>query len=163
MPGPLALLALLGVAFASAFVPVVNIEVYLGGLAALRGGAGPAAVAVLAGTAAVGQMAGKTVFYYAGRGAVRLRSRHSARPVKPATAARLARFRSTVEAHPRATPPLLLLSAFVGIPPYAVVAALAGTVRVNLAVFEVTGLVGRAGRFALVLAGVGLLDLSWPG
>lgn len=159
MPGPLALLGLLGVAVASAFVPVVNIEAYLGGWSVLRGhDPGTAGLVVAAATAAVGQMAGKTVFYYAGRGAVRFRVRRRARPLKPGTAARLARFRAAVEAHPWATGPLLLLSAFIGIPPYAVVAVLAGTVRVDVALFEVTGLVGRAARFLVVLVGVGLLD-----
>ena len=40
-----------------------------------------------------------------------------------------------------------------GIPPYAVLAVLAGALRVPLAVFLVTGLVGRAVRFSAVIGG----------
>lgn len=56
----------------------------------------------------------------------------------------------------------MLSSGFLGLPPYAVVAALAGTMRVNIVVFELTGLLGRAARFLVVLLGVGLLDVDLP-
>lgn len=162
MPSPAAVAALLGVALASAFVPLVNIEAYIGGYAVVAAGDAGAAVgwgtrAVVAVVAAVGQMLGKTVFYCAGRGAFRVRRRRRRRPVSGKTAQRLARWRDAVERRPWAGPPLLLLSAFAGIPPYAIVSALAGTVRVNVVVFEATGLLGRSARFFAVLTGIGVL------
>jgi membrane protein YqaA with SNARE-associated domain len=44
-----------------------------------------------------------------------------------------------------------------GFPPLAVIAVLAGTLRMNFTIFIVTVVVGRTIRFWLVLAGVGLL------
>ena len=64
VPGHLAdLLGVLGVAFASALVPLINIEAYLG----VRGSVGGIDnVWVLGLAAAVGQMVGKLVWYYLG-------------------------------------------------------------------------------------------------
>ena len=61
-------LALLGVSFASALVPLVNIEVYLIGLGTI---ASSGNVWLLATVAGVGQMAGKLVWYYLGANALR--------------------------------------------------------------------------------------------
>ena len=57
------LLGVLGVAFASALVPLINIEAYLG----VRGSVGGVgSVWVLGFAAAFGQMVGKVVWYYLG-------------------------------------------------------------------------------------------------
>ena len=48
-------------------------------------------------------------------------------------------------------------SAVTGFPPLAVIAVLAGTLRMNFPIFIVTVVAGRTIRFWLVLAGVGLL------
>lgn len=71
----LALLATVGVGAVSALVPVVNLEAYLGGLALL--GAHPSwwQVAAISAAAALGQMAGKTLFFLAGRGVLTLPDR----------------------------------------------------------------------------------------
>ncbi|HYR06263.1 MAG TPA: hypothetical protein VEQ60_00750, partial [Longimicrobium sp.] len=62
-------LTTLGVAVASAVIPVINIELYLLGAAALA----PAAMAVpLVLAATIGQMAGKVLMYFAATGAVKL-------------------------------------------------------------------------------------------
>lgn len=61
-------LTLLAVAFVSALVPVVNLEIYLGGMALLGHSLGAWELAGLAGIAAVGQIVGKTLFYFGGRG-----------------------------------------------------------------------------------------------
>lgn len=152
------LLALLGVAFVSALVPVVNLEVYLGGLALLGASAGAWDIAILSGVAAVGQMVGKLLFFLAGRGVLTLpgRLRHD-RVSKPPTprrarnAARLARWQERVQARPWLATAFVGGSASVGLPPFAVVSVLAGTMRVPLAVFAAAGLVGRWARFAVVL------------
>jgi membrane protein YqaA with SNARE-associated domain len=44
-----------------------------------------------------------------------------------------------------------------GFPPLAVIAVLAGTLRMNFVIFIVTVFVGRTIRFWLVLAGVSML------
>ena len=64
MPGSLTdLLGVLGVAFLSALVPLVNIEAYLG----VRGSVGGIENVWLLGFAAgFGQMVGKVVWYYVG-------------------------------------------------------------------------------------------------
>lgn len=156
------LLTLLGVAFLSALVPVLNLEVYLGGLAVFGDDAGVWDVVVLSGVAAVGQMAGKMLFFLAGRGVLVLpkRLRHdAAKPPSPRrarAAARLARWQERVEARPWLATGFVAVSASVGIPPFAVVSVLAGTMRVPLVVFAVAGLLGRWARFAFVLAVVGV-------
>jgi membrane protein YqaA with SNARE-associated domain len=48
-------------------------------------------------------------------------------------------------------------SAVTGFPPLAVIAVLAGTLRMNFPIFIVTVVIGRTIRFWLVLAGVGML------
>ena len=61
--------ATLAAAFLSGFLPLVNIEAYLLGAAALLPGAPPLVVVV---PAALGQMAAKAVLFLGGRGLVRL-------------------------------------------------------------------------------------------
>lgn len=157
----LGLLALLGVAFVSALIPVVNLEVYLGGLAVFGASAGAWDIAVLSGVAAAGQMVGKLLFFLAGRGALTLpaRLRHDAAPPASArrvrTAARLVRWQERVQARPWLATAFVGGSASVGLPPFAVVSVLAGSMRVPLPVFAAAGLVGRWARFAVVLIVVG--------
>lgn len=140
----------LGVAFASAFVPVLNIEAYLGVLAA-RGVAG---VWTLAAAAALGQMAGKAVFYVLGRsslswGWVRRRIE------SPKFLAKLELWQHRVGDRPIMAGAVVLLAASAGLPPLAVVSVVAGSLRVPFAVFAVMGLIGRVLRFAVVLGAVG--------
>ncbi len=52
---------------------------------------------------------------------------------------------------------LLLFSAATGFPPFAIVAVLAGQLRMNVALFLVVGTVGRTLRFAAFLGGAGWL------
>lgn len=156
------LLTLLGVAFLSALIPILNLEVYLGGLAVFGEDAGVWDVVVLSGVAAIGQMAGKMLFFLAGRGVLLLpkRLRHDdARPPSPRrarAAARLVRWQERVEARPWLATGFVAVSASVGIPPFAVVSVLAGTMRIPVLVFAVAGLLGRWARFAFVLAVVGV-------
>ena len=155
--GALALLGVLGVAFGSAFVPVVNIEAYLGAYLVVGDGRDWASMVVLALVAAVGQMAGKTILYFVGRGALHIRLPRG-RGLSARNTERVARWRRRIEQRPWLAVPLLLLSALVGLPPYAVVSVLAGVLRINVAVFVLTGLAGRFARFLAVLAGVGLVE-----
>ena len=152
-------LALLGVAFASALVPLINIEVYLIGLGAI---ASPGNVWLLSAVAAVGQMAGKLVWYYLGANALRwgwVRRKAEA----PKAKAKLELWRQRTQDRPVIGALLLFASAWSGFPPFAIVAVLAGQLRMNVVMFLVVGTVGRTLRFAMFLGGAAwltdLLDL----
>lgn len=142
----LASLGTLGVAFASALVPVVNIEAFLLALLAARG---PGAAWWFALVATLGQMVGKVLIYYAGRGLLRLPA-FSQRKTRPGRRWDLARVQQRLQERPRTAGWFVLLSAGVGIPPFAVVSLLAGIVEMRLVTFLVAGSVGRFLRFLAV-------------
>jgi membrane protein YqaA with SNARE-associated domain len=150
VPGPLGdLLGVLGVAFASALVPLVNIEAYLG----VRGSVGGVgSIWVLGLAAALGQMVGKVVWYYLGASSLSW-AWVRRRVETPKAQARLARWRGRTHERPLLTGTLVLVSAFSGFPPFAILAVLAGQLRMSLTLFFVLGLVGRWLRFTAVLGG----------
>jgi membrane protein YqaA with SNARE-associated domain len=142
-------LALLGVGFVSALVPVVNIEAYLGVRGAVASVEG---LWLLGFAAALGQMVGKVVWYYLGAnslswGWVRRRVE------TPKAQERLDRWRSRTRERPVVAGLVVFLSAVTGFPPFAIVAVVAGQLRMSLTLFFVLGLVGRWLRFAGVLGG----------
>jgi membrane protein YqaA with SNARE-associated domain len=142
-----------GFALLSALVPVLNVEAYL--LAAAVTSDAPAAL--LAAVAAAGQMGGKMLYYLMGRGVIdvaRLRRRSTA---KGRWAQRMDAVRAWCERHTWGSVGLTLVSAFVGLPPFAVVSVLAGSLRMPWVLFLVAGLVGRYGRFLAILLAPGLL------
>jgi membrane protein YqaA with SNARE-associated domain len=143
------LLAMLGVAFASALVPLINIEAYLG----VRGSvAGVDNVWVLGFAAALGQMLGKLVWYYLGASSLSwawVRRRIE----QPKAQARLETWRTRTQERPVLTGGLVFASAASGFPPFAILAVLAGQLRMHLALFFGLGLAGRWLRFAAVLGG----------
>ncbi|MBA3798147.1 MAG: hypothetical protein M3446_01475 [Actinomycetota bacterium] len=155
-------LTLLGVAFLSALVPVVNLEIYLGGAMLLDGPQSWWEVAGLAAIAAIGQLAGKTLFYLAGRGVLSLprllpasvhAGANSSLPQRESRTARaLARWKKRIENHRWLSPVFVGTSASVGLPPFALVSAAAGALRISLLVFLIAGLAGRWVRFIAVLA-----------
>ncbi|HEV3050942.1 MAG TPA: hypothetical protein VGX50_11555 [Longimicrobium sp.] len=134
-------LTTLGVAVASAIIPVINIELYLIGAAALapKGMAVPLVVA-----ATIGQMAGKVVMYYAGTGTVKLRGKR--------IRAALDGMNTVLSNRPRSGGALVFTSAAAGVPPFFVLAVAAGAARMNLASFIIFGTLGRLVRFAVCVA-----------
>ncbi len=147
-------LALFGVSVASALVPLINIEAYLVGLVALTDGGGGAWVWTLSIVGGVGQMVGKVVWYYLGANALRwgwVRRKVE----KPRAQAKLELWRARTNDRPIAAASLLAVSAVVGFPPFAILAVLAGQLRMNLLLFIVVGTLGRTLRFAAVLGGAG--------
>ena len=137
----------LAIAFVSAFVPLVSIELAL--VAAAATGSSGRLLALLVIAAAIGQMVGKSCFFLGGRGVWdwtrRKRSGHSFRNGRLSRLmARAARQRVTAAS-------TVLLSAVSGMPPFAVVSALAGAWRIRLAMFIAVGFAGRSARFAVVL------------
>lgn len=151
----------LGYCVLSALLPVFNTELYLVGLAAAQ----PQLHWALLGlTAAVGQMIGKVVFYYAGRGVPMLPARLRRDPDRQRAvrwAHRVQRFQEFSQQRRMWTVGTLLASALIGLPPFAATSVLAGWARVRLVTFLVTGLIGRFIRFAAVAAFPSLLSTWW--
>ena len=147
------LLGVLGVAFASALVPLVNIEAYLG----VRGSVGGIGnVWVLGLAAGFGQMVGKVVWYYLGASSLHwgwVRRRMET----PKAQARLETWRLRTHERPALAGALVFVSAFSGFPPFAILSVLAGQLRMQLALFFGLGLAGRWLRFTAVLGGAGWL------
>jgi membrane protein YqaA with SNARE-associated domain len=143
------ILGVLAVAFASALVPVVNIEAYLG----VRGSVGSLGNVWLLGfAAALGQMVGKILWYYLGAsslswGWVRRRIE------TPKAMARLQKWRSRTHERPLLAGSLVFVSALTGFPPFAILAVVAGQLRMSLVLFLTLGLLGRWLRFTAVLGG----------
>lgn len=137
----------------SALLPVLNLEAYL--VVASTDGRWPALV--LSGIAALGQMVGKTAWFYAGTHSTRL-PRIRRKLEQPKWQASYAKWHARTDGRPVLTGLLLGTSALVGIPPFAVMSVLAGVLRVDLTLFLVTGLVGRWARFWIVLEAA---SLTW--
>ncbi len=135
--------ATLAAAFLSGFLPLVNIEAYLVGAAALLPGAPPLVVVL---PAALGQMAAKGFLFLGGRGLVSLPSRVRDRAL--AASARLGT---------RRPPALVFTSALTGLPPFYVVSVAAGMLGFRPGPFLLAGLAGRLLRFGAVFALPGLL------
>ena len=146
-------LAVLGVAFVSALVPLVNIEAYLG----VRGSVGSLeSVWLLGFAAALGQMVGKLVWYYLGATSLDwawVRKRVD----KPKAQERLELWRTRTAKRPVLAGALVLASAFSGFPPFAILSVLAGQLKMNVGLFFGLGLAGRWLRFAGVLGGAAWL------
>ncbi|MEJ7771724.1 MAG: hypothetical protein WKF51_07465 [Geodermatophilaceae bacterium] len=119
-------------------------------------------MAGLAGIAAVGQLAGKTLFYLAGRGPLRLPRLFGTPPTEvpgaPRTAAQtriaasVARWKLRIHRRRWLSAVFVATSASVGLPPFALVSVAARAQRISLPVFVLAGLSGRCARFAAVLA-----------
>ena len=139
--------------FGSALVPILNAEAYV----AVAARSHPPLL--IAAVAAVGQMVGKVLWYYAGAHAERL-PYINRKMERPKTRASMDKWQARTQGRPWFTALLLFVSAWAGFPPYAVMAALAGVLRANMVVFLVTGLVGRFLRFWIVAAAAtSLFDL----
>lgn len=149
-------LSIVALSFASALVPLINIETFLV-IAQSQEGGHTAALVVLA---TVGQMLGKVLWYW---GATEVERAPWVRKQldKPKARASLDKWHARAEGRPVFTALLLFLSAFGGIPPYAVTAILAGTLKVNFWTFLVTGLLGRGLRFWVIAAGAASVLHLW--
>jgi membrane protein YqaA with SNARE-associated domain len=148
------LLALFLIGVASALVPLVNLEAYLGVRAAVASVSGLWALSFVA---AAGQMIGKLVWYYLGASALNwgwVRRRVE----EPKNAARLELWRERTHERPLVAGSLVFVSAFSGVPPFAVLSVLAGQLRMSLMLFITLGLAGRWLRFAAVLGGAAWLS-----
>ena len=134
-------------AFVSAFVPLVSVEVALVAAAATGSSGRLLAAQVLA--AAVGQMLGKSCFFLGGRGLYVWSGRRKA--ARRPRSERLSRLLARAAKQRVAAITTVFVSAFTGLPPFAVVSAIAGAWRIRLASFFVVGLAGRSARVGGVL------------
>ena len=143
------LLACFGVALASAFMPFIPIEAYLGAAVSESSQTWWA----LAIAATLGQMLGKIAIFLLGRQSMqwawlqRRMERHNADKY-------VVRLTEAAERRPVAVDGVVFVSASVGIPPFAVVSLLAGQLNMSLPRFLAIGLVGRFVRFGAVALGV---------
>jgi membrane protein YqaA with SNARE-associated domain len=96
----------------------------------------------LAVAATIGQMSGKIVVFYAGRGAVSIASEK----VK----ARVSAIREKLEKRPWAAKATLLSSAIFGLPPLYIMSIACGTIGMGLVSFLVIGFAGRLIHFTVV-------------
>jgi membrane protein YqaA with SNARE-associated domain len=156
----------LGVAFGSALLPLLSIELFLIALASQQPDIPWLALGAVI---AVGQVAGKLIYYYAGRGKLHLpaflhrKPRNAALSTPSARRARWAlrtkRIRAWLEVlrerchrHPRWMVGTYGLSSVLGLPPFMATTVLAGLVRMRLATFLSAGLIGRFIRFSILAA-----------
>ncbi|UJW31849.1 hypothetical protein L3Q67_42965 [Saccharothrix sp. AJ9571] len=154
----------LGVAFGSAIVPLISVEVFVIGLASSEPGVHWLAIGA---AVAIGQIAGKLLYYLAAKGSIKLPKflhdrLHRERPMTPRRARwelRTKRVRAWLEAlrerchrHPAWMTGTYGVSAVVGLPPFMATTVLAGLVRMPMSLFLGAGLAGRFARFSLLAA-----------
>lgn len=153
MDSVLAGVASLGYGFASAFIPVLNAEAYVGVYAV----AAPVVAVLVVLAISVGQTIGKVVIFEAARGGKRRLSTREREPRQGSVAARIRRWNERLIRlleSPRGGAATVLISASVGLPPLAAVSVVAGASAHRRITFIVCCLVGRLARFAVVAAPV---------
>jgi membrane protein YqaA with SNARE-associated domain len=125
----------------SGFVPVVNAELFLIGTVALVDSVNLWALVLMA---TLGQMAGKVIMYATGYGLLNL-SLHKYQ-------GRIEAWRARFEQSEGKLAAFMFGSAFIGLPPFFLIALLAGTFRMRFWTFFLAGFAGRFARFGLVVA-----------
>jgi membrane protein YqaA with SNARE-associated domain len=138
---------------ASALVPILNVEAYLAAVAIQEK---HLSVWELAAVGSAGQTAGKVLWYFAGTQSLRIRWIRQKMETEKWQLSYL-RWHERIVGRPVFAGAISFTSAVTGFPPLAVIAVLAGTLRMNFAIFLGTVFVGRTLRFWMVLAGVGVL------
>ncbi|MEU3270671.1 hypothetical protein ABZ639_07475 [Saccharomonospora sp. NPDC006951] len=155
-----------GVAFGSAVVPIISIEVFVIGLMTSDESMPWLAVGAVV---AAGQVMGKLLYFLAARGSITLPAflhdrlhRRRARPPSERRERwhlRTKRIRRWLESvrerchrHPHWMTSTYGFSALVGLPPFMATSVLAGLVRMRMSMFVTAGLLGRFVRFSAVAA-----------
>jgi len=138
---------------ASALIPILNVEAYLAAVALKAHNLSDWQLAAVGGA---GQSVGKVLWYLAGTQSLRIRWIRQKMETEKWRYS-YARWHERIVGRPVFAGAICFASAVSGFPPLAVIAVLAGTLRMNFAIFLATVFVGRTIRFWLVLAGVGLL------
>ena len=139
--------------FASALIPVLNIEVYLGAIATRTDLTHVLALSLVA---AAGATLGKVIWYAVARRSVD-RAWVQKKLDRPKIRENYDRWEQRVSGRPWYAAAVLFAAASIGIPPLLVIAVLAGSLHMRFWVFVLSCFVGRALRFYLILAGVALV------
>jgi membrane protein YqaA with SNARE-associated domain len=147
------LLLTLGFGVVSAVIPIFNMEAYISVVYANTQEHSALLIAVIG---SLGQNIGKLVWYYLSMGALDI-SWLKRRMDTPKRQASFERWRAYVHGRPVMSGLLTFVSAAVGFPPFFAMAMVAGTLRMNVVVFFITGLIGRTLFFWAWLTGVGLI------
>jgi len=138
---------------ASALLPILMVEAYLAAVALKANHLSDWQLAAVGGA---GQSVGKILWYISGVESLRIkRIRQKMETEKWQIA--YERWHERIVGRPVLAGAICFASAVTGFPPLAVIAVLAGTLRMNFTIFMVTVFVGRTIRFWLVLAGVSML------
>ncbi|MCW2809535.1 MAG: associated Golgi protein [Marmoricola sp.] len=137
----------------SAIIPIFNMEAYISVLFASTQHHSALSLAFVG---SLGQNIGKLVWYYLSLGALDI-PWLKRRMDTPKRQASFERWRSYVHGRPVMSGLLTFVSAALGFPPFFAMAMVAGTLRMNVVVFFVAGLVGRTLFFWAWLLGVGLI------
>jgi len=128
------------IGFVSGLVPFVNSELYLVAVSTIAARHSLAPIALLT---AAGQMVAKTILFYAGRGVFNINMGKFEKKIE-SVQEKFQDWENKVDA-------LILLSAFVGIPPFYVVSFVAGALKLHYIRFLAAGMVGRSVRFAVII------------
>ena len=128
------------IGFVSGLVPVVNSEIYLLAVSTL---AGKPALLPVAALTSLGQMLGKTLLFYAGRGVIKIPTRKYENKMEAV--------KRKFEQWQHKTDLFIFLSAFAGFPPFYIVSVVGGAMNINFARFFVAGIIGRTIRFAVIV------------
>lgn len=137
---------------ASALVPILNVEAYLAAVAIKAQDISDWELAVVGG---VGQGVGKIIWYFGGIHSMKLRWIRKKMETEKWQLS-YERWHERIVGRPVWAGAICFTSSVTGFPPLAVIAVLAGTLRMNFPIFIVTVVAGRTIRFWLVLAGVGM-------
>jgi membrane protein YqaA with SNARE-associated domain len=140
----LAFLTTFGYCVVGALVPFLNTELYLIGASAISP---PEYLPAIVAAAALGQMVGKSLLFYAGRGALSLPSQRLRRMVEG-----VQRRYSTGGAAPALGATVIIASSGAGLPPFYITTIACGIFRIPYAQFFGLGLVGMLARFTVVVA-----------
>ena len=138
---------------ASALLPILNVEAYLAAVALKAHNLTDWQLAAVGG---LGQSVGKIFWYVAGRESLRIKRVRQKMETEKWQAS-YEKWHQRIVGRPVLAGTISFGSAVTGFPPLAVIAVLAGTLRMNFTLFMVTVFAGRTIRFWLVLAGVAML------
>jgi membrane protein YqaA with SNARE-associated domain len=134
----------------SAVVPLINMEAYIAGIAALLGNINIWLVALVAG---IGQAIGKIPWYEVSRRSMDW-SYIRKKMEQPDWRRRYDKVKATTDDRPMVGIALLFASSLIAIPPLAITAVLAGQLAFHRLAFYITIVVGRTLQFAALLGGV---------
>lgn len=146
-----------GVAFGSAMLPLISIEIFVIGLVTQQPGISWWWIGL---AVALGQVLGKMLYFLAARGSLHLpaflkRKEKQGKPLSPRRRkwkARMEWVRLRCQRHPHWMFGTHAVSSVVGLPPFMFTTVLAGLAGMSSWLFISTGMVGRFARFSVLAA-----------